>query len=82
MNIVQHNYIIKFKGKGILTCKESIYNIRSVLRYFKRVNYKITKILHVKLNLYKYIKACTKVYHINMLIPFCFKLNIYTNFAR
>jgi hypothetical protein len=39
MNIVQHNYIIKFKGKGILTCKESIYNIRSVLRYFKRVNF-------------------------------------------
>jgi hypothetical protein len=82
MNIVHHNYIIKFKGKGILTCKESIYNIRSVLRYFKRVNYKITKILHVKLNLYKYIKACTKVYYINTLIPFCFKLNIYINFAR
>jgi len=82
MNIVQHNYIIKFKGKGILTCKESIYNIRSVLRYFKKVNYKTTKILQVKLNLYKYIKACTKVYYINTLIPFCFKLNIYINFAR
>jgi hypothetical protein len=62
---------MKFKRKGILTCKESIYNIITVLKYFKRVNYKITKILNAKLNFYKYIKVYTKVYYINTLIPFC-----------
>jgi hypothetical protein len=46
------------------------------------VDYKITKILHAKLNLYKYIKVCTKVYYINTLIPFCFKLNNYISFTK
>jgi hypothetical protein len=58
------------------------YKIRSVLKYFKRVDYKITKILHAKLNLYKYIKVCTKVYYLNTLIPFCFKLNNYISFTK
>jgi hypothetical protein len=47
------------------------YNIISVLKHFKRVNYKITKVLHAKLNFYKYIKVYTKAYYINALIPFC-----------
>jgi hypothetical protein len=34
------------------------------------VNYKITKILHAKLNFYEYIKVYTKAYYINTLIPF------------
>jgi hypothetical protein len=47
------------------------YNIISVLKYFKKVNYKITKVPHVKLNFYKYIKIYTKAYYINALILFC-----------
>jgi hypothetical protein len=47
------------------------YNIISVLNHIKRVNYKITKILHAKLNFYKYIKVYTKVYYINTLFLFC-----------
>ena len=36
------------------------------------VNYKITKVLHAKLNFYKYIKVYIIVYYINTLIPFLF----------
>ena len=34
----------------------------SVLKHFKRVNYKITKILHVKLNFYKSTSRFTQKY--------------------
>jgi len=47
------------------------YNIINVLKHFKRANYKISKVLHAKLNFYKYIKVYTKAYYINALIPFC-----------
>jgi hypothetical protein len=47
------------------------YNIINVFKHFKRVNYKITKVLHGKLNFYNYIKVYKKAYYINALIPFC-----------
>ena len=38
------------------------YNIISVLKHFKRINYKITKILHSKLNFYKNTSRFTQKY--------------------
>ena len=57
------------------------YNIISVLKHFKMVNYKITKVLHAKLNFYKYIKVYTSILHkrVNSLL---FKLNIYISLTK